>query len=53
MFKDEKFTEAENTMQRVNGMVGNFVQSLSSRDKSGPTMVEIVENVTGEDGVYL
>lgn len=48
LFKDEKFTEAENTMVRINGMVGNFVQSLASRDKSGPTMVEMVETVTGE-----
>lgn len=53
LFKDEKFTEAENTIQRINGMVGNFVQSLSSRDKSGPTMVDIVETVTGEDSVYI
>ena len=53
LFKDEKFNEAENTMQRVNGMIGEFVQSLASRDKSGPTMVDIVESITGGDSVYI
>lgn len=47
LFKDEKFTEAENTMQRINGMVANFVQSLASRDKSSETIVEIVEDISG------
>lgn len=48
LFKDEKFVEAEKNMERVNGMVNDFVQSLASRDKSGPTMVEIVEDIRGE-----
>lgn len=48
LFKDEKFVEAEKNMERVNGMVSDFVMSLASRDKSGVTMVELVDDVRGE-----
>jgi hypothetical protein len=51
LFKDEKFTEAENTMARVNRMVANFVANLGARDKTGPTMIDIVEMVSGDDRV--
>jgi len=49
--KDEKFTEKNNQMVFVASNVQDFVSSLGARDKSGPTMIDIVEMVSGDDRI--
>ena len=47
--KDQKENEAEVQMKRVENQVEDFVTSLAPRDKSGPTFVDLVEPISGED----
>lgn len=50
--KDQKENESSNLMNRVLFDINNFTSSLSPRDKSGPTMIDLVEPIDGEDGFY-
>jgi hypothetical protein len=47
--KDEKETEAQAEMRRVDFQMEEFVSSLDPRDKSSQTMIDIVEPTTGGD----
>ena len=47
--KDQKESESQVIMNRVLGQMEEFVTSLSPRDKSSQTMVDIVEPTSGDD----
>ena len=47
--KDEKFQQKNDHMAVIGGLIADFVSSLGARDKTGPTMIDIVESVTGDD----
>lgn len=47
--KDEKFAEGNTAMGRVDALMSSFALDMGARDKSGPTMIDIVESVTGDE----
>lgn len=49
--KDEKFTEGNTLMSYVEAKMQDFVQNLAPRDKTGPTMIDIVETISGDDRI--
>ena len=51
LFKDEKFTEYEKKIAECLLSKTQFVRTLAPRDKSGPTMVDLVEAISGEDAL--
>lgn len=52
LFKDQKDKEAQNKLDRVQLSINQFAMDMAPRDKSGPTMLDIVEPVSGEDWLY-
>lgn len=52
LYKDEKDTSADRKMAVLNGQKNDFVLNLGARDKTGPTMIDLVEPISGEDSLY-
>jgi hypothetical protein len=51
--KDDKLEKYQAKMQESNQAKALFVQELTPRDKSGPTFVNIVEEMSGSDGFWF
>lgn len=47
--KDNKETEAQIIMNRVGTAINDFAMNIAPRDKTGPTMIDIVEPVSGDN----
>ena len=48
-YKDNKTVEGQTYLALANGAKEQFKQELAPRDKSGPTLIDIVEAVSGEE----
>lgn len=49
LYKDQKYNEGDRYVVMANSSKANFLVNLAPRDKSGPTMIEIVEPLGGGD----
>ena len=52
LYKDEKDTSADRKMAVLNNQKNDFVLNLGARDKTGPTNIDLVEPISGEDALY-
>jgi hypothetical protein len=50
LFRDGKITESDRKMQAAEKIKQDFVNKVVPRDKTGPTQIDIVEPISGEDG---
>jgi len=50
LFKDGKTTESDRKFGMANNAKKDFVNKIVPRDKTGPTQIDIVEGVSGDDG---
>ena len=48
--KDNKPTDSANKLREANGVVGQFVEEIAARDKSGATYMNLTEPISVEDG---
>lgn len=53
LFKDGKTNEYDRMIALANGAKQDFVNKITPRDKSGPTYVDLVEPISGEDQGYI
>ena len=49
-YKDQKMEEGDRRIAIAEKVKEQFTQNLAPKDKSGPSMIHIVENISGEDG---
>lgn len=53
LYKDEKDQQGDRRMAFANQMKKEFVTNIAPRDRSGPTMIDIVEPISGQDRIIF
>lgn len=53
LFKDQKTQEADAKLQEAMGYKALFIKEIQPRDKSGPTYIQVVEDVASDQELWL
>jgi hypothetical protein len=53
LYKDQQDDRADRRMAMANAAKRDFVKNIAPRDRSGPTMIDIVEPISGQDRIIF